>query len=227
MTARMSVISSMATRQVLAEVAPAFGLAAGCKVDVVSVGGVEAARRIRAGEAFDVVVLAGDALRRLAEDGHVRVDSLRDVALSPTALAVRAGGRRPASMDAAAIRAFVTAAASVGVSTGPSGGAVRKLLATWTGESAEQRIVEAPTGVPVARLIADGTAEIGFQQLSEMLGEPGIDIVGAMPVELQPMTVFSGAIGRAATAGDRAAKFLGYVRTATAALRRQGMEPVA
>ena len=224
----ISVISSMATRHSLAAFAVAFELETKQAVAVVSIGGVDAARRIRAGEPFDVAVLAADAMQRLADEGFVDTATLTPVAASATALAVRAGFPRPCPTDAASLEQAVFGAETVAVSTGPSGVAVRKLLAGWGfGDSGGQSIIEAPAGVPVARLLADGRAVLGFQQLSELIGEPGIDVVGAVPASLLPLTIFSAGRCTRSAAERCASSFLAALSSPHfhAALRRHGLEP--
>jgi molybdate transport system substrate-binding protein len=227
MAETITVISSKATQQILAELAASYGKT-GRTVHVESVGGVDAARRIRAGEVFDIVVLASDALQALVVEGHVVRDSVHAFAHSPTAVAVPAGAPLPERSDEAAIRTLVSGAKRVGLSTGPSGKSVALMLQNWGALTSTQcRIVQALPGEPVARLLARGEADVGFQQLSEMLGEPGIEIVGTVPTSLQPMTVFSCGIGRATTnvasAQDLMSAFLSD--DAATAKRRGGMEP--
>jgi molybdate transport system substrate-binding protein len=222
-------ISSMATRQILTELAGAYQQAGGQAVAIESVGGVDAAKRIRAGEAFDLAVLALDALRQLETDGALVAGSIVGIAESPMAMAVRAGHKRPDPLDEAAVRAALANATSIGISTGPSGTHVVKLARDWGLESAVGgRIVQAKPGIPVAKLLADGEVEVGFQQLSEMQGAPGIDIVGLLPDALQPKTIFAAAICKAAAHPDAALAFITYLSSAETAeaKRRHGMTPV-
>ena len=228
MTSPVTVISSMATRQILLELTAASGTNPGRAVEVQSVGGVDAARRIRAGEIFDLVVLASDALRALADDGLVIGDSIREFARSPTAVAVPIGAPHPATCEEAALKALITTARRIGLSTGPSGTSVAKLLTRWgLLDTSDRRIVQAPPGVPVARLLANGDADIGFQQLSELMGQPGIAIIGTVPQTLQPMTIFSCGIGRgtADSIGAQAVLSALVSDAAAAAKRQNGMEP--
>ncbi|WP_143137852.1 substrate-binding domain-containing protein, partial [Burkholderia ubonensis] len=88
-------ISSMATRPVLARLAAAYERDTGTRVAITSVGGVDAVRRVRGGEPFDVVVLASDAIEQLATDGHVERGSRVDFARSGIAVAVASGASRP------------------------------------------------------------------------------------------------------------------------------------
>ena len=89
----------MATRQILAELADAYAASTGEEVAIESVGGLDAAKRIRAGEAFDFAVLASDALDQLERDGGIVPGSILGFAQSPMAMAVRSDASRPATLD--------------------------------------------------------------------------------------------------------------------------------
>ncbi|MGA9091872.1 MAG: substrate-binding domain-containing protein [Bradyrhizobium sp.] len=222
-------ISSMATRQILAERAGAYQQKTGHSVAIESVGGVDAARRIRAGEKFDIVVLADDAMRKLEEDGFLKPESRAGFADSAIAVAVRSGAGCPDLSNEAATKAAVLSARSVGYSTGPSGTHVLKLLEKWGADRSKTvRIIQAPPGVPVGTLVARGEAELGFQQLSEFLDVPGIDIAGTLPQEIQSLTRFSCGVGALASNEAGARSFIGNLtsREAEASIRRHGMEPV-
>src|SRR4051812_5305329 len=110
----ISGISSMATRQVLAELATAYRQRSGVAVDFESVAGVDAAKRIQAGEHFDVVVLAADAIRKLVDAGRVVADSTTDVVRSPVAIAIGAGKPRPDISSEESLRRAVLAAQTLG-----------------------------------------------------------------------------------------------------------------
>lgn len=222
-------ISSMATRQILAELAAAYQTATGHTIEIESVGGVDAAKRIRAGEAFDLAVLASDALAKLEADGALIAGSIVAMAESPMAVAVRVGATQPAMHDEAAVRAAMAAARTIGISTGPSGNHIVKLVSDWGLESQlSERIVQAKPGIPVARLLADGEVELGFQQLSELQGAPGIDIVGLLPDAIQPKTIFAAAVCKDAAQTDATRAFIAYLASAETAetKRRHGMIPV-
>lgn len=221
-------ISSMATRQVLAELVELYGRQCADRVAIESVGGVDAAKRVQAGEVLDVVILASDAIAKLAASGHVVPASQVDLVHSGVAVAVRTGAPVPDISSEDAVRRAVLAARSLSYSTGPSGVALAKLFERWgIAQEIAPRIVQAPPGVPVGTLVARGEVELGFQQLSELLHVSGITLVGPLPPAIQITTTFSGAIAANARQPGAARALLAFMASpeAAAAKRRQGMEP--
>jgi molybdate transport system substrate-binding protein len=224
---RITGISSMAMRNVLAELGDAYEQQSGQPVSVVSVGGVDAARRVDDGEAFDFVVLATDVIEQLAAGGRVDPGSRTDVARSAVAIAVAAGATRPDVSNESAIRDAVLHARSIGYSTGPSGAHLVRLFERWgIADAIAPRIVQAPPGIPVGTLVARGDVELGFQQLSELMHLPDIDVVGLLPAEIQVETVFSAAVCTASNCPAAAKALLSFLASseAEAAKRRHGME---
>ncbi|TAN51196.1 MAG: ABC transporter substrate-binding protein [Betaproteobacteria bacterium] len=218
----------MATRQVLAELAGAYWQRSDVEVAFESVGGVDAAKRVRAGEPFDVVVLAADAIDNLVAAARVLAGSRTDLVRSGVAIAVRAGAPRPDIGSEEALRRAVLAARTLGCSTGPSGAALTKLFDRWgiTG-TIRERTVLAPPGVPVGQLVASGEVELGFQQLSELMHLKGIDVLGPMPPGVEIVTTFAAGLCTASTQPEAVRALLAFMRSpATAdAKRRHGMEP--
>ena len=227
---RLSIISSMATRALLAELAAAFGALTGIEVAIESVGGVDAAKRVAAGEAVDVVVLAADAIDRLVAGGSVVAGSRTDLATSGVAIAVRTGASRPLIHDADALRDAVLAARSIGYSTGPSGTALLALFERW-GLAADlhARLMRAPPGVPVGTLLARGEVDLGFQQRSELMNLEGIDVLGPMPAEVAIDTTFSAGICTASHQPGAVRALLDFMTSApcAAAIHRHGMTPAS
>lgn len=229
---KLTAISSMATRQILAELAEQCASRFDCQLAVESLGGVEAAKRVRAGEQFDLVFLADDALASLESDGYLLSGSRRSLMRSEVVLAVATGSSKPIINSEAALKSAVCAAESIGYSTGPSGSALLALFERW-GLSAElkPRLVLAPAGVPVGQLVAEGRAEIGFQQRSEFLGHSGVTVVGPLPESAAIETIFSGALGRGHSGDARFAKaqqildFIASVQSASV-MHAHGMSPV-
>ncbi|MFO1315130.1 MAG: substrate-binding domain-containing protein [Burkholderiales bacterium] len=221
-------ISSMATRGILAELAAAFGQRTGCRATFESVGGVDAAKRVEAGEPFDVVVLAGDAIDRLLAAGRIVAGTRVDVTTSGVAVAVRAGAPRPDIATEDAVRRAVVAARRIGYSTGPSGTELVKLFARWgMADAVAPRLVQARAGVPVAALVASGEADVGFQQYSEMMNAPGIAVVGMLPPAIAIVTTFSAGVCTASREPERARELLAFLASpeTAEAKRRHGMQP--
>ena len=218
----------MATRQLLAELASAYTAQSGCALHFESVGGVDAARRVQAGEAFDLVVLASDAIERLCQTGQALPDSRVDLVRSAVAVAVRAGAPLPQLGDEAALRETVAGARSIGFSTGPSGVHLLALFERWgLAQALRDRIVQAPAGVPVAALVARGEAELGFQQLSELMNQPGVVVAGLLPDEVQFITTFSAAICKTCTQVEAVRHLFRFMTSPAAALlqHRHGLQP--
>lgn len=204
----------MATRALLSELAGEWERLNGVPVRVESVGGVDAARRVRAGEVFDLVVLAADALDALAAEALVLPDSRRALVESAVAVAVAVlAGRTPPDIGSeAALQQAVRAAGRIGYSTGPSGTALLQLFERWGWkEELAPRLVQARPGVPVGRLVAEGEVDLGFQQLSELQGLAGITLLGGLPPGLEIITTFAGAVGGRSHRTDAAQQLLAYL----------------
>lgn len=228
MTASILGISSMATKLVLADLAQGYEQRTGQHVAIESVGGVDAAKRVQAGEAFDVVFLAADAIDKLIASGQVQAGSRVDLVRSGVAVAVRAGAPRPDISSEAAVRSAVLAARSLSYSTGPSGVALAQLFERWgVAEQIKDRIVTAPPGVPVGSLVAQGEVELGFQQLSELMHLPGITVLGPLPPAIQIITTFSAGVCSASRQPEAVRAMLADMNSPAAAdvKRRHGMEP--
>ncbi len=221
-------ISSMATRQLLTELLALYAAQGGAAMQLESVGGVDAAKRVQAGEGCDIVFLASDAIDKLVQSGHLEAGSKVNLADSGVAVAVRAGSAQPDISTGEAVRAAVLAAKSLSYSTGPSGVALARLFDGWgITEQIKDRIVTAPAGVPVGSLVAKGAVELGFQQLSELIHLEGITLLGNLPADIQITTTFSAAVRSASAHKSQARALLAFLTSdqAAAAIRRQGMEP--
>jgi molybdate transport system substrate-binding protein len=219
-------ISSMATRALLAELVAAYGQ----PVAMESVGGVDAAKRVQAGEAFDVVVLASDAIDKLVAAGDLLAGSKVDIVQSGVAVAVKAGAAHPDIATEEAVKRAVLAAPTLGCSTGPSGVQLARLFERWgIAEQIAPRLVQAPPGVPVGALVARGEVALGFQQLSELMGLQGIDLLGPLPPAIQITTTFSAGIGSDAAQPAAARALIAYLASPGTAKTKQrhGMEPIA
>ena len=113
-------------------------------------------------------------------------------------------------------------------STGPSGDHLKALCETWGfTNSVLARALVAPPGVPVATVVANGEADLGFQQLSELISQPGVEVVGPLPPEIQAVTVFSAGVASKSSDPEAARALVAFMTSAETAgtKRRYGMEP--
>jgi molybdate transport system substrate-binding protein len=227
MPAPLKLISSMATREVLNELASRFERDTGQKVATEAAGGVDVAKRVQNGEAVDIVVLASNAIDKLMSDGKVLPGSRVDLVQSGVSIAVRKGAARPDVASEEALKRAVMNAKTVSYSTGPSGVYLEKMFARWgVLEDLRPRIVVPPPGKPVGSLVADGSVELGFQQLSELINLAGIDVIGPLPPAVQTITIFSGGVSANSTQPDAARAVLKFMASPAAAdvKKRHGME---
>ncbi len=223
----LKLISSMAAREVLGELAAQFERLKGQPVIAEAAGGVDVAKRVQADEPVDVVVLASNAIEKLIAEGKLLARSRVDLAKSGVAIAVRARAARPDISTEDAVRRAVVAARSLSYSTGPSGVYLEKLFERWgILEQIRSRIVVPPPGVPVGSLVASGAAELGFQQLSELISLPGVEVVGPLPPAIQTVTTFSGGISVRCEAPETARALLDYMASplATGTKQKHGMD---
>jgi len=227
MPAPLKIMSSMATKEFLARIGPQYTGVSGQAVATEIAGGVDINKRVRAGEAVDVVMLAANAIDLLIGEGHLAAGSRIDLAKSGIAVAVRAGGTRPDIGSEEAVKQAVLAAKRVSYSTGPSGIYLEKLFERW-GILAEikPRLVLAPPGIPVGSLLAKGEADLGFQQLSELKHLPGIDILGPLPPAIQLITTFSAGLSTTSARSADVRAMLGFMNSpaALAAKHAAGMD---
>ncbi len=210
----------MATKALLADLVSSYTQATGRPVEITSMGGVDAAKRVEAGEAYDLVILASDALQALAERGLVQAGSIRAIVDSDVAVAVPETPSADTTLNAdiaseAGLQAAVRAAGRIGYSTGPSGKALLQLFERWgMSEELRPKLVQASPGVPVGQLVAEGQVDIGFQQRSELQGLRGIRLLGNLPDAVRITTTFSAAIASRAVDGAGAAAFIAFMTNA-------------
>ena len=229
-TGPLRAATSMATSMTLADLSRSWSEATGVAIALEATGGVTIVQRVRSGEVFDVVFLADDLLATLEREGLILAGSRVGVADSAIALAVRKGAPRPDLSTGESVRDALRSARRIGYSSGPSGSHLKSLLLRWSVVAEiEKRLVQSPPGMPVARLLASGEADIGIQQLSELKNQPWIDVVGLLPAEIQRITTFAGGIGGRSTRAEDARDWLRYIVSGETApvKRRHGLEPAA
>jgi molybdate transport system substrate-binding protein len=204
------------------KVITAYGPSMGTTINAIPV-------RLERGEAADVLIMVGYALDDLARQGKVVADSRVELVKSPIGISVKAGAPKPDISSAEAVKRALLAAKSIAYSDSASGVYVSTEMFQKLGiaDAMKDKARKIPAE-PVAGVVARGDAEIGFQQISEMLPVPGIDIVGQLPPDLQKITVFSAGIATVSkepNAGRALIKFLASP-AASAAIVKSGMEPI-
>ena len=226
--AELKVLSTQATEQAYRELVPQFEQTSGHKVATVFTGTLDANKRLAAGETYDLLIMSSSSIDEHIKGGKVVPGSRVDVAKSGVAVAVRAGAPKPDIGTTEALKKALVAAKSIGYSTGPSGNYVVALFQRMgIADEVKPKLRQTPTGFFVASIIASGEAEIGFQQVSELIAAPGVDYVGPLPAEIQHMTVFSSGIAVGAKEADAARALVKFITApaAAAAFKKRGMEP--
>jgi molybdate transport system substrate-binding protein len=186
--------------------------------------------RLERGEPADVLIMVGYALGDLIERGKVVAESRIDLVKSLIAVAVKAGATKPDISSAEAVKSALLAAKSVAYSDSASGVYVGTEMFAKLGISEEMKDkARKIPATPVGEIVAHGDAEIGFQQLSELRPVAGIDIVGALPDDLQKITVFSAGIAAAAKEPKAGKELIDFLASPAArdAIIKSGMEPIA
>src|SRR5580692_2092154 len=223
----LKLLSSMATRELLIELIAQYERKTGQAVTAEAAGGVDVAKRVRAGEAVDVIVLSNTAIDSLIAAGSLLPESRVDLVRSGVAIAVREGAAEPDVASEEAVKRAVLSAKTLSYSTGPSGVYLEKLFERWgILEEIRGRIVVPPPGVPVGSLVAGGKVELGFQQLSELMSLPGIKVIGPLPAAIQTITLFSGGISPGCERPELGRALLDYMAAPSVASVKQrfGME---
>ena len=185
--------------------------------------------RLQRGERVDVVIMAGPALDELITQGKIVAGTRVDLVRSGIGLAVRRGAPKPDISSVDALRRTLLHATSIAYSSSASGVYLSTELFQRLGIAsqivAKSRKIESE---PVGAVVARGEAEIGFQQVSELLPVPGIDYVGPLPPGAQRVTVFSAAVVVGAASPESARALITFLGSPAAvpAIRKSGLEPI-
>jgi len=224
---------------VYSELGPAFERASGHRLVTTrgpSMGDSPEAipARLARGEPADVVILDGGAADELGQKGIVRADSKVELARSRIGMVVRAGAAKPDIGSVEALRSTLLAAKSVAYSDSGSGTYLSTTLFRQLGIADEvarksRKVRGPPSGEPVAAVVARGEAEIGFQQVAELIHVPGVTFVGTIPAEVQPPTFFAGALTRAVREPEAAGALLRFLASPQAepVIRKAGLTPLS
>jgi molybdate transport system substrate-binding protein len=226
--AEIYLISSTAMREALDELIPPFERESGHKVVLHFHPAATLVGKVRDGLAGDLVLTTRSNIEALIKDGELVEDSRVDFAHSRVGVAVRTGAPKPDISTADAFKAALLAAKSVGVSKGPSGDYLMSVLVRLgIAEEVKAKMVQPELSVRVGTVVARGEAEIGIQQIGELLPIAGIDTVGPLPDDLQTVIVFALARHVDATQWPAAEALVKFLTAAERAppLKKIGLDP--
>jgi molybdate transport system substrate-binding protein len=192
----MEILCTNGLKSVMTELAPTLRRPSGSEVALTWGSTVALAKEIAAGASGDIAILTREAIDDLVADGKAVTGSRVDLARSGIGVAVRKGARKPDISSPDALRHALLAANTVAHSkTGQSGIYFPTVLERLgISEQMRPKLIVPEGGVPIGEIVASGGAEIGIQQISELMPVEGIDIVGPLPTPLQKITVFSAGV---------------------------------
>ena len=226
--AEVKLIASAAVRGAVIDLIPAFEKENGHKISTTWAGTEAITKRISGGEVVDVVLIAAPNIDKLIAEGKLVAGSRADVAKSGIGVAVRAGSPAPDISSREAVKNAVLAAKSVAYSSGPSGFYLADLFKKMgIADQIKDKVKQTPSGMQVGEVVARGEADLGFQQVSELLHLKGIQYLGPLPADIQHVTVFSAGLHISAPSPDPAKALVRYLTApeAAASIKQGGMEP--
>jgi molybdate transport system substrate-binding protein len=226
--AENTVIGSTAKTEFIQAAIPLFERDTGTKVKASFMSGSVLPVKVREGVPADLIVTTPDTVDDLVKAGKLVPGSGAPFIKSSAGVAVRAGAPKPDIGTPEAFKAALLAAKSVGISKGPSGVYMLSLLdRLGIADAVKAKAVFTEPGQRVGLVIASGKAEIGVQQITELLAMPGIDFVGPLPPALQTTIVYATASPVNAREKDAAAAFAKFLASKSVApiAKKMGLDP--
>lgn len=225
----IKVMATAAFREAYEALTPIFERVSGHRVNTTWISTQEIVSRVKSGEPVDLVVMAASAVEELIAAGKLAKGSRANIASSWVAMAVRTGAAKPDIRTTDAFKRAMLYAKSIAYSTGPSGVYLISLFerlgmsAALAGKGIQVK------GEPVGTVVARGDAEVGFQQMSELMPIAGIDIVGPLPPEIQQITAFATGVHANTRVLDAATALSRFFRAPAAhpIIRAKGMDPAS
>jgi len=224
----MKILCTNGLKSVMLDLAPALERESAAPVAMVWGATVGLTRDIAGGADADLAILTAEAVDDLVARGKAVAGSRVDLARSGIGVAVRKGARKPEIGSPEALRSALLAASSVAHSRSGQSGIYFPSVLERLGIAAEMKpkLVVPETGIPIGELVAGGEAELGVQQISELLPVAGVEIVGPLPPPLQKITIFSVGVPTAASDPRSAQALARYIATASRPLlAAKGLEP--
>jgi molybdate transport system substrate-binding protein len=226
--AEVTVLAPGAVKEIVTELLPAFEKASGHKLAITWSGTAKIKQQIAGGESYDLVIVGTPVIDAFIKDGKVKAGTRVDLVRSGVGVAVKKGTPKPDISSAAALKKALLDAKSIAYSTGPSGVYVLKMF-DKLGIAAEMKpkSIQTASGTRVGDYLSRGEAEIGFQQIAELIHETGSEYVGPLPPEIQNTTVYSSGIHTAAKQPDAAKILQAFLVSpeAVPVMKKNGMEP--
>src|SRR5262245_59977334 len=227
--AEIAVLSTTAAQEALTEIVPLFESASGHQVKVTFAGGPRMVERSRAGATGDLFIGPEEYSEPLLNEGKLVAGSRVDFAHSLAGVAVRAGAPRPDISTPEKFKSALLAAKNVSFSAGASGmQVVNALDRLGISDAIKGKLVTPQGDETVGAIVARGAAEIGIQQISQLLPVAGIEVVGPLPRDLQKIIVYSATALPSSTQREAASAFVTFLRSppAAAIIKKKGMDPV-
>ena len=226
--AEIKVLASGALREVWAELVPQFEKASGHKVVATFGATGPMAKRVADGESFDLVIMGQEGIDELVRLNKLVPGTRVGLAKSGVGVAVKAGAPKPDISSAEAVKKAVLAAKSLAFSAGASGVYLMRLFEKMgIADAVKAKTATVKSGEYVGNVVARGDAELGFQQVSELVHIKGIEYLGELPAEIQNVTVFTGGVPLNAKNPDGRKALSGFLSApaTTPVKKKHGLDP--
>ena len=230
----LKALSTTAMKMVFEELAPAFERGSGCRL-VVNLGpSFQLEKRLREGESADVAIVTRAGAEDLLARGIFAAGSLVGVARSPIGVCVAKGAARPDLSSAESFKLAMHNAKSIALSKPVGGGAsgahmakVFEQLGITAAMAAKAKYGVGGSAGLSGLVVLRGEADIGIQQMAELIAVSGIDVVGPLPAELQSVTLFTAGIPTSASHPDEGRAVIDFLTTpaAKSVIKAKGLEP--
>jgi len=229
--ADLVVIASNGVKAALEELAPHYEQASGNKVSIKWGVAAVLKRDIEAGAPFDLAVLTSPIIADLAKQGKIAAGTETPIARSAVGLMVRKGAAKPDLSSPEALKRAVLAAKSLTwAKEGASGTSfLNALHKLGIADDAQRKADLAADGAGAAKKVASGEVELGALLVNEIMAQPGVEVAGPLPAELQTYTPFSSGVSAAAKNAAGAKALAGFLTRAEsrAVFKAKGQEPIA
>lgn len=229
-SAEIKIIAPNAVKEAVVAIAARYSKDTDTKLSFTWTGSEAIAKRVGEGEVYDVVLTTSAGIDRLAGAGKLDATSKANFSRSAVAAAIRSGLTRPDVSSVGGLKKALLDAKSIAISSGASGRYLEELFQKLgVSEQIQPKIKQPPSGAQIGEMLARGEAELGFQQVTELIQAKGFEYLGTLPAEVQNYTVWSAAVHAQAGNAKAAGAFVKALAAPTAApeLRKTGLEPVS